>query len=115
MFNLTKTEKYAICFISASIILGAFVHIIKVRSHKPFQIFNEEILKKSNKPIKIVNINTAMEQDLVSLEDIGPALAQRIIAYRDEFGRFRLKEDLIKVKGIGPSKFAKIKDYISCD
>lgn len=59
-----------------------------------------------------VNINTATQNELDSLPGIGPALAQRIIDYREENGNFNAIEDLQNVKGIGDSKYEDIKDKI---
>jgi comEA protein len=53
-----------------------------------------------------VNINAADESALTALRGIGPALAARIVSYRNENGAFKRKEDLMNVKGIGPAKFA---------
>lgn len=50
-----------------------------------------------------VNINTAVQSELETLNGIGPALAQRIIYYRSSYGPFRSPADLDAVKGIGPS------------
>ena len=59
-----------------------------------------------------MNINTANLDELDSLPGIGPALAQRIIDYREQNGNFQSIEDLQNVKGIGDSKFSDIKDNI---
>lgn len=59
-----------------------------------------------------VNINSASASQLQQLPGIGPALAQRIIQYRDQNGSFAAVEDLKKVKGIGDVKFNKIKDLV---
>jgi len=59
-----------------------------------------------------LNINKATEQDLQNLPGIGPSLAAKIIAYRDENGKFTTVEDIKKVNGIGDSKYEIIKDYI---
>ncbi|MCZ6674733.1 MAG: helix-hairpin-helix domain-containing protein [Verrucomicrobia bacterium] len=56
-----------------------------------------------------LNINTATKEELVLLPGIGLTYSQRIIAARP----FRSIEDLIKVKGIGPKTFARIKDRVS--
>ena len=60
-----------------------------------------------------VNINMANESELESLPGIGPSLAQRIMEYRQEQGRFNSIEDVQNVKGIGDAKFSKIKEYIT--
>jgi competence protein ComEA len=44
---------------------------------------------------------------------IGNVIAQNIIDYRNKYGLFKSKEELINVKGIGEKKFEKIKDLIS--
>jgi competence protein ComEA len=60
-----------------------------------------------------VDINTADVTALETLDGIGPALAQRILAYRTAHGGFRTVNDLQNVTGIGPKKFAAIKANVS--
>ncbi|MDN5347305.1 MAG: competence protein ComEA [Clostridia bacterium] len=60
-----------------------------------------------------VNINTAGLAELDSLPGIGPALAQRIIDYRNTYGPFRSIEDLQNVSGIGAKRFEELKDKIT--
>ncbi len=57
-----------------------------------------------------VNINTADAGELERLPGIGPALAQRIVDYRREHGRFGAVEDLTDVPGIGPAKLRALKE-----
>ncbi len=59
-----------------------------------------------------VNINTADKEALSNLPGIGPAIADRIVQYREENGPFKNKEEITKVKGIGDKTFQKIKDLI---
>lgn len=59
----------------------------------------------------IININTAEASELEQLPGVGPATAAKIIAYRKDNG-FSTIEDIMKVKGIGPAKFAKMKDRL---
>lgn len=60
----------------------------------------------------LVNLNTADEKALDTLPGIGPAMAKRIIEYRETEGGFQSVEDLKKVKGIGEAKFEKMKDRV---
>jgi competence protein ComEA len=60
-----------------------------------------------------VDLNTADATALETLDGIGPALAQRILAYRAAHGGFRTVNDLQNVTGIGPKKFAAIKANVS--
>lgn len=54
-------------------------------------------------PAGKVNVNTAEASALETLPGIGPTLAKRIIAYRNEHGPFATVEDLTDVPGIGPA------------
>jgi len=60
-----------------------------------------------------VNLNKADLGELESVKGIGPALAGRILAYRDENGKFKSSEELMNVRGIGLAKFEKVKDQIT--
>ena len=60
-----------------------------------------------------VNLNQANLEQLESIKGVGPALAERISAYRKESGNFKSIEDLRKVKGFGQAKFDRIKDQIT--
>ena len=60
----------------------------------------------------MVNINTADEKALDTLPGIGPAMAKRIIEYREAEGLFQSIEDIKKIRGIGDAKFEKLKDKI---
>ena len=62
--------------------------------------------------IQKVNLNKALKSELITLSGIGPALADRIIAYRDEFGTFKTIDDLRNVKGVGDKSLEKIRLYL---
>ena len=62
---------------------------------------------------KIININTATVDELATLPGIGKAIAERIVAYRMQNGKFENIEDIKNVTGIGDSKFNNIKDEIT--
>ncbi len=56
-----------------------------------------------------VDLNAATLADLDGLPGVGPVLAQRILDFRGEHGRFNAVEELREVPGIGPSKFAALR------
>ena len=58
---------------------------------------------------ELVNINTAVKQELMALPKIGPVTAERIIRFRDDFGPFQSIDDLAKIKGIGPKTLERLK------
>lgn len=61
----------------------------------------------------LVSINRADQAQLETLPGIGPALAARIIAYRDANGGFKAKNDLMKVSGIGEKLLSGLVDLIT--
>jgi competence protein ComEA len=61
----------------------------------------------------LVNLNTADAAALQTLNGVGPATAQKILDYREQYGPFAKREDLKKVSGIGEKTFEKLKDHIS--
>ncbi|AUG57198.1 MAG TPA: competence protein ComEA [Ruminiclostridium sp.] len=62
-----------------------------------------------------ININTASKEQLTTLPGIGPAIADNIVAFRKENGRFEKIEDIMKVSGIGDAKFKRLKDLITVE
>jgi len=61
----------------------------------------------------LVDLNSATAQELDALPGIGPVLAQRIIAHRDEQGPFRSVDQLDDVPGIGPTIFAELAELVT--
>lgn len=59
-----------------------------------------------------IDLNTADQAALETLPRIGPALAERIIAWRDENGRFASVDDLLAVPGIGEKMLAGMRDGV---
>ena len=59
-----------------------------------------------------VSINRATIAELDTLPGVGPVLAERIVAHRDQNGPFAEAEDLLDVPGIGEAKLASIRDLI---
>jgi competence protein ComEA len=66
-------------------------------------------------PAKKININSASVKELQELPQIGTAVAQRIVDYREKHGKFTKIEEIMKVKGIGEKTFLKIKPLITVE
>jgi competence protein ComEA len=59
-----------------------------------------------------VSLNNATAEQLDTLDGVGPATAQKIIAWRTQHGGFRSVADLGQVPGIGPKKLAALRDRV---
>jgi competence protein ComEA len=64
-------------------------------------------------PGGLLDLNRATAAELDALPGIGPVLAQRIVDWRTEHGRFASIEQLREVTGIGESKYAELEDSVS--
>jgi comEA protein len=106
MLCLTVQERKVLIFIGVVILSGAALKFFNVSLKEPSFV-------EDNFIPSIININTASQTELENLPGIGPAMAWRIIDYRNQMGEFSTLEDLKKVKGIGDKKAAAIKPYIT--
>ncbi|MDB5390358.1 MAG: hypothetical protein JWM11_6004 [Planctomycetaceae bacterium] len=60
-----------------------------------------------------LDINRAEWIEWTLLEGIGEKLAQRIVTFREEHGKFAAIEDLRRVPGIGPKTFERIRPWLT--
>lgn len=60
----------------------------------------------------VIDLNTADQTELETLPRIGPALAQRILQWREDNGRFSSVDDLLAVPGIGEKLLAGMRDLV---
>jgi competence protein ComEA len=59
-----------------------------------------------------IDLNSATLEQLDTLPGVGPVLAQRILDWRSEHGRFGSTDELREVSGIGEATFADIKALV---
>jgi competence protein ComEA len=59
-----------------------------------------------------VDLNTATVAELDALPGVGPVIAGRIVAWRQENGRFTQVDDLGEVQGIGDATLAKLRPLV---
>lgn len=65
-------------------------------------------LESLETPPQRVDLNRASAAELDRLPGIGPVLAARIVAYREQHGPFRTSQELLAVRGIGPRLYARL-------
>ena len=61
---------------------------------------------------ELLNINTASAEELQTLPNIGARMAQRIVNYREQHGKFASMEVLQNVKGIGAKALEKLRPFV---
>ena len=76
-------------------------------------LINNACIENSTNTSSKVSINNASLEELMTLPGIGESKAKDIIDYRETNGPFNTIEDLLKIKGIGESILAKIKENIT--
>lgn len=115
---LTKSE-WGLLILTAIFLCLLFAllsHELPAPSEADYTIsIRSETVDATPEPEGPLNINTATAEQLDALYGIGPVLAQRIIQYRQENGPFTSVEELLEVKGIGPSVLEKIEDLITTE
>ena len=109
--GLTAEADVAKINLAQSVKDGMHIHVVDkaLISNDNTMTAGSDKAKTSNK----VNINHANKSELDTLPGVGPALAERIIEYRQTNGSFRDLDELKSVPGIGSSKYEKIKEKIS--
>ncbi|MDD5449426.1 MAG: helix-hairpin-helix domain-containing protein [Candidatus Omnitrophica bacterium] len=117
MLELTKQEKRVIIFLMATALLGTGMLCYKALRGRPRVEIQagERGLAAEIAAFKIIDINKASKDELARLKGIGPSLAEQIIKYREANGRFNDTEELKEVKGIGQAKYDSIKDNIKVE
>jgi len=64
---------------------------------------------------KKVNLNTATIEELKTLPKIDSVLAQRIVAYREQYGPFRRVDQIMLVERIGPATYKALRDLVTVE
>ena len=105
-FSLTSQERKALIFLSAFFLFSLAISAFwPEKKHH----FSENIPRQK---ALLIDINKASISELMQLPHIGYQTAKRIIAWRKQQGPFQKKEDLLKIKGIGPKKLKAVYAFI---
>ncbi len=61
---------------------------------------------------KTVSLNAATQEQLETLDGVGPATAKKIVEHRQKHGGFGSVEDLLEITGIGEKKLEALRDSV---
>jgi competence protein ComEA len=121
MTKLERLERAILIFLIALLILGVTTSAI-LKLHSPAKVeigrFDAEGYKNNpgeNLFEEKIDINTASAEDLMKIKGVGRILADRIVEYRYQNGRFASIDDIKSVKGMGAALFEKIKNKINAE
>jgi len=119
--RLERYERSIIIFLIAVILAGITWNLwTKIHSRVDIRVERFD-LQEDEEPsgtlvgVGLININEASLDELMRLKRVGKVLARRIIDYRSSSGRFRTKEEIKNVKGIGDNLYEDIKEKISVE
>jgi len=113
VIKFTKEERAVLLFLLAALFAGSAVMYYKKVSPLPAETFEFKESKKEYS--KKININKAAKEELTLIKGVGPALAGRIISYREKNGDFKKAEEIKNIRGIGEKTFEKIKKQITLE
>ncbi len=112
-FRLTAQERRIAVFVGVSLIAGGIVKLVlhPAPEGDPALEYQAAQAQRSEP----VNLNTAGAFDLQHLPGIGPTLASRIVARRQESGPFQSVDELADVKGVGPRTVARLRGLVTVE
>ena len=97
------------------VILGLFIIIlffIGIYTIIFLPSFSSPALFSRERNFFLIDINKATDVELCLIPYISPNIARQIIQYRNEVGRIRDINELLKIKGIGGHKLNRLKNYL---
>lgn len=112
--KITKTEIFLLMLTLLFLLLIlAITFIAPLRRSDSFTVAPQrQVELEEDETEWLLNLNEATEEQLQKLDGIGPVLAERIIAYRQEHGDFTSIDQLLEVEGIGEGILGGIRDML---
>lgn len=110
MWGLNLQERKVLLFLLILIFIGYGISFLK-KTNSDFN-FSLRKIYKDIEEINKFDLNKIDKETLIKLPGIGKKLATRIVEYRQKYGRFSTLEELKDIKGLSPSCYEKIKEYL---
>ena len=121
MFTFNRNEQIILLLLCCVLIVGIVIRYLD--SKDPDRIPDFEVRKdavevpspkESVSPVReLIDINRATAKEFERLPRIGPQIAGRIVAYREENGAFKRVDDITKVRGIGPKTLERLRPHLT--
>ncbi|MFH1359768.1 MAG: helix-hairpin-helix domain-containing protein [Candidatus Omnitrophota bacterium] len=112
MFDLTRQERLVLIFLVLICLFGiSFRLALKVNP----QLNRMVNVLEDDKLYRPIDINRASLEDLIRVPGIGPAIAERIVTYRQDHGSFKDLEELKTIRGVNASNVKMISKYLKID
>lgn len=113
-FDFSESQLKVLAGLSILLLVMAGYHFV-IANVSPTDVPPELPILLGSAPVYsglfVLDPNTAPADSLELLPGIGPALADRIVAYR-QHQRFETEIDITNVKGIGPRLYERLKPYL---
>jgi competence ComEA-like helix-hairpin-helix protein len=130
---VTKTERNVLLFLVTTMFIGALLRFYQMtfpssaqfdyrESDSTFAVLSvslDDTISAGSAKTTVgeengkLNINTATREELIDLPGIGEVTAERILKYREEYGKFKTIEDLCVIKGISKNKLERLSPMIT--
>jgi len=102
VFNLTRQERQVILFLLSAALLGLGINFL-LKINPGFKK-----IARVEKYVTHKDLNRVSYQELLLAPGLSPALAKKIISYRNTHGRFKDLQQLKEIKGIGDCRYQKL-------
>ncbi len=122
--RFSPTDRSVLGFLTVLLVAGVVLTLYKKNSRPvspallisvtevPAGRFAKSTPKNQSPAFSPVDLNRAGADELERLPGLGPALAERILEYREKKGTFKTVQELLRVPGIGPKKLAQIQSKV---
>ena len=109
-YNLNLSKK-----VTDEMVITVYTHdeVAKLEMESPIVEENPKEDDDTTVSTGLISLNTASLEELMELPGIGEAKAKSIIQYRENCGKFKQKEDLLNIKGIGDKVYAELEAFIT--